>query len=107
MTFKSEVMKLAKSEEEYNDLFQDESDLVAFVRRNTGISSDAMAIFIERQVTKGFNERQEAYLKSLLNYIIQNGRFARSDLLKEELFFDNIFDSVTINALLNDIEGVL
>lgn len=46
-------------------------------------------------------------MKSLLNYIIQNGRFERSDLLKEEMFFDNIFDSVTINSLLKDIESVL
>lgn len=101
------MKKIAKSEEEYNELFETDSDVVAFVRNSTGISSSAIALFIEKQVSKGFNERQEAYLKSLLNYIIQNGRFERSDLLKEELFFDNIFDSVTINALLNDIEYVL
>lgn len=107
LTFKTEVKKIAKSEEEVNELFETDSDIVAFVRKSTGISSAAIALFIEKQVSKGFNERQEAYLKSLLNYIIQNGRFERSDLLKEELFFDNIFDSVTINSLLKELESVL
>lgn len=63
LTFKTEVKKIAKSEEEYNELFETDGDVVAFVRKSTGISSTAIALFIEKQVSKGFNERQEAYFE--------------------------------------------
>ena len=43
----------------------------------------------------------------LLNYISQNGKFERKDLLREELNFGSLFNSVEINMLLNDIENRL
>ena len=44
------------------------------------------------------------YAKELLVFISQNGTFKRQDLLREELDFDDIFDSVQINKLLALIE---
>lgn len=53
---------------------------------------------------KGFNDVQLSYVKELMLFISQNGKFDRTDLLREELNFNNIFNSIEINNLLNEIE---
>lgn len=105
--FKAEVMKFAKDENEYEELFEEEAKIPVFVRKITGISQNAEELFIQYESGKGFNERQLKYIMELLNYISQNGKFERKDLLREELNFGSLFNSVEINMLLNDIENRL
>ena len=102
--FKSEMVKLAKTAEEYNDLFKDDSDLVVFVRKNLEMNPIAVENFIDSQRSKGFNDLQTTYIKELLLFISQNGYFDRRDLLREELNFNGIFNSVEIGDLIKDIE---
>jgi len=42
--------------------------------------------------------------RELLKYIFQNGKLERKDLLREELYFGNLFDSVAINSVITDLE---
>ena len=100
-------MKFAKDENEYEELFEEEAKIPVFVRKITGISQNAEELFIQYESGKGFNERQLKYIMELLNYISQNGKFERKDLLREELNFGSLFNSVEINMLLNDIENRL
>lgn len=102
--FKSEMVKLAKTAEEYNDLFTDDSDLVIFVRKNLEMNPIAVENFIDSQRSKGLNDLQTTYIKELLLFISQNGYFDRRDLLREELNFNGIFNSVEIGDLIKDIE---
>ena len=87
--FKAEVMKFAKDENEYEELFEEEAKIPVFVRKITGISQNAEELFIQYESGKGFNERQLKYM------------------LREELNFGSLFNSVEINMLLNDIENRL
>lgn len=67
--FKAEVMKFAKDENEYEELFEEEAKIPVFVRKITGISQNAEELFIQYESGKGFNERQLKYIMELLNYI--------------------------------------
>lgn len=102
--FKSKMIKIAKTADEYNELFSNDEDLVIFVRKNIEISPIAITSFVELLRNNGFNDSQIKYAKELLVFISQNGTFKRQDLLREELDFDDIFDSVQINKLLALIE---
>ena len=102
--FKSEIVKLAKTAEEYNDLFKTDEDLVIFVRRSLEFNPFAVEAFLDMEKNKGYNSDQLIYVKELLLFISQNGYFNRSDLLREELSFNEIFNSFEINVLINDIE---
>lgn len=102
--FKSEIIKLAKTADEYNQLFKDDNDLVVFVRKNLELSPIAVEDFIQCEKNKGFDETQIKYLKELLIFISQNGKFERKDLLREELNFNGIFNNIQINNLISDIE---
>ena len=103
--FKTEIIKLAKTAEEYNDLFKDDSDLVVFVRKNLEMNPIAVESFLDEEKKQGFNDFQIKYMKELLIFISQNGKFIRQDLLREELNFNGIFNSVEIGKLINDIEN--
>lgn len=103
--FKNEVIKIAKTAEEYNDIFKDDHDLVVFIRRNIEFNPSAVNDFVEYEKQCGFNDMQIAYLRELLLFISQNGHFNKADLLREELNFYGIFNSTEIGKLINDIEN--
>lgn len=44
-------------------------------------------------------------MKELLIFISQNGKFVKQDLLREELNFNGIFNSIEIGKLISDIEN--
>ena len=103
--FKKEVVKIAKTAEEYNELFKDDEDLVVFVRKNIEFIPSSIEAFLEEEKEKGFNEDQLKYIKELLLFISQNGDFQRSYLLRPELLFGELFNSTEINNLIIDIES--
>lgn len=98
------IIEIAKTADEYNDLFPDDESIVIFVRKNIEISPEAVDAFVKLEEAKGLSGDQITYVKELLLFISQNGKFERSDLLREELNFNSIFNSVEINNLINDIE---
>lgn len=102
--FKQAIKGLSKDDVEYSNLFQTDADIPIFVRKTVGISKAAIDLFVEVEEHKSFNDRQLKYIRELLKFISQNGRFERSDLLLEELYFGDLFDSVTINTVITDIE---
>lgn len=105
--FKCEIKKLAKTDDEYTDLFGCDENIPVFVRRKCGIKEDAIKAFVEFESSKGYSLRQLSYIEELLKYISQNGTFDRKDLLREELYFDELFNSSEINMVLTDIEDRL
>jgi type I restriction enzyme R subunit len=102
--FKTEVINLATSAEEYNNHFKQDIDLIIFIRKNLEFNPEAVESFINEESLKGYNEIQLTYLKELLLFISQNGKFEINDLLREELDFKGIFNSEEINRLIEDIE---
>jgi type I restriction enzyme R subunit len=106
-SFSLEVTKLAKDEDEYKGLFENDTNIPTFVRKTAGINQEAINVFIDFESNKGYNERQLNYIKELLKYISQNGKFERKDLLREELYFGDLFDSVAINSVIADVESKL
>ncbi len=104
---KTQILTFAKGQEEYDSLFPSDSSLIAFIRKNLEMNPDAIAKFIELQKAKGLNDKQLLYVRELLVFIGQNGEFKRTDLLREELNFGNLFDNITIQALLTDIESII
>lgn len=105
--FKSEMVKIAKTAEEYNDTFKSDEDLVVFIRKNLELNPVAVERVIGDFVAKGFNEIQLKYIQELLLFISQNGCFDKHDLLKEELNFNGIFNSDEIQSLIAYIESVM
>lgn len=103
--FKSAIIPIAKTVEEYNDLFKEDSDLVVFIRKNLEMNPIAVESFLDEERKQGFNEQQIKYMKELLIFISQNGKFVKQDLLREELNFNGIFNSIEIGKLINDIEN--
>ena len=103
--FKNEVIKIAKSADEYNSVFSDDNSLVVFIRKNIPFNLVAVNEFLGHLKILGFNGDQVNYAKELLVFISQNGQFCRQDLLREELNFGVLFNSIQINALLNEIES--
>ena len=98
------IIEAATSAEEYNELFQDDSSIVCFVRKNIEISPIVINDFLRLQKTKGMNSEQLIYIRELILFISQNGKLDRRDLLREELNFNNLFNSIEINNLITDIE---
>ena len=98
---------VTKSVEEYNALFGTDEDAVSFVRRNVEVDPNALDEFLKLEEAKGLNPMQIAYVKELITFIFQNGRFEKTDLLKEELNFGDLFDNLQITALIEDIEEVM
>lgn len=97
----------AINEEEFNKLFNNDSELVSYCRRIIGISQLKINEFLKPYKEKGFSELKQTYIRELLLFISQNGSFERSDLLLPELTFDGILDSEEILKLLEDIESRL
>lgn len=102
--FKNKIIDIAKTAEEYNELFSEDINLIIFVRRNIELNPLSVEAFIEKERNKGFNDEQIAYVKELLLFISQNGKFERTDLLREELNFNGIFNSQEIGSLIKDLE---
>ena len=105
--FKKEVIKIAKTAEEYNELFKEDEDIVAFVRKNVEFLPSAVDAFLDKEKNKGLNEDQLKYIKELLLFISQNGDFKRQYLLRPELLFGELFNSSQINDLIVDIEEII
>ena len=105
--FKAEVIKIAKTAEEYNELFKEDEDLVTFVRKNVELLPSAVESFLDKEKEKGFNDNQLKYIKELLLFVSQNGDFNKQYLLRPELFFGNLFNSSEINNLIADIEKII
>ncbi len=103
--FKKEIVKIAKTAEEYNELFKEDEDLVVFVRKNVEFIPSAVDAFLSQEKAKGFNGEQIRYIKELLIFISQNGDFKRKYLLRPELIFGELFNSMEINSLIEDIES--
>lgn len=103
--FKKEVIKIAKTAEEYNELFKEDEDLVVFVRKNIEFIPSSIEAFLAEEKAKGFNDEQLKYIKELLLFISQNGDFKRNYLLRPELLFGELFNSSEINNLIVDIES--
>ncbi len=104
---KKQIIEIAASAEDYNELFHDDYDIVSFVRKNIEVNPDAIADFIAHQKEQGMNDEQINYIQELLLFIFQNGKFERTDLLREELNFNSLFNSIQINNLIKAIEARL
>ena len=102
--FKIEIEKFANSEDEYTGLFEDDSEIPVFVRKVIGISTESIQQFVDYQASKGFTGGQLKYIEELVKYISLNGKFEKSDLLREELSFGTLFNSAEINDVITDIE---
>ncbi|MBO6262091.1 MAG: DEAD/DEAH box helicase family protein [Bacilli bacterium] len=98
---------LAKSAEEFNDLFTKDGDITNFVRKNVRIDNSAIDRFIAEQMDEGLNIDQLRFVRTLLVFISENGKFERADLLREELDFRGIFNNIEISKLISDIEARL
>ncbi len=106
--FKSEVIKIAKTADEYNELFKTDEDLVIFVRKNLEFNPICVKGFLSYLGGLGFNAEQCNYAKELLVYISQNGFFNKQDLaVKESLNFEGIFNSNEILKLITEIDKVM
>lgn len=101
---KKDIIEIAKTADEYNELFGEDENIVTFVRKNIQFNPIAIENLMNTLKLKGFNDVQLSYVKELMLFISQNGKFDRTDLLREELNFNNIFNSIEINNLLNEIE---
>ena len=106
-SFKSEIIKLAKTNDEYRELFERDECIPIFVRRKCGIKKEAIDAFVQFESLRGYSNRQLHYIDELLKYVSQNGMFNRNDLLREELYFGDLFDSSEINTVIKDIEDRL
>lgn len=105
--FKNEIIKFAKSQEEYDAVISSDEELVSFIRKNVEFIPEEVERFISLQKDVGRTDAQITYIRALLTFINKNGKFERRDLLKEELHFAGLFDSSQINSLINDIEAFL
>ena len=104
---KDELLKLAKSQEDYNNLFGNDIELTIFIRKHITFDEQAVKIFLDKQLEKR-NQEQVKYIKELLTFINQNGTFKVDDLIKnEELHFVELFNSEEIMDLVNDINEIL
>lgn len=105
--FKDELLKLAKSQEDDNNLFSNDIELTIFIRKHIAFDEQAVKSFLEKQLEKR-NQEQVKYIKELLTFINQNGTFKVDDLIKnEELHFVELFNSEEIKELINDINEIL
>ena len=105
--FKDEILKLAKSQEDYDKLFSNDIELITFIRKNIIFDEQSINAFLEEQLKKR-NQEQVKYIKELLIFINQNGTFRVEDLIKnEELHFAKLFNSEEIKDLINDINEIL
>ena len=87
--------------------FKNDKDIINFVRKNVGIDSVAIDKFVDKQLDAGFNLQQLAYVKALIIFISENGRFEKDDLLREELDFRKIFNNIEISKLIDDVMAVI
>ncbi|MCR4874732.1 MAG: DEAD/DEAH box helicase family protein [Clostridia bacterium] len=101
---KNELVIIAKTADEYYSLFPEDKDIVRFVRSNIEFNPDSIAKFVGIFQDKGYNDMQLAYIKELLLFISENGSFDRQDLLRPELSFNGIMNSLEIKFLISKIQ---
>ena len=101
--FKNKVIELDINNE-YSHKFKKDKDLVVFARKTLGISKNAIEEFIRKmKQEKGYTDEQADYVNTLLLFISENGSFEKQDILREELNFNNLFNSVEIKELLDEV----
>jgi hypothetical protein len=101
--FKNKVIELDTGDE-YSIKFPKDKDLIVYVRKTIGISKSAIEGFIRTLKTqKGYSDAQAEYVETLLLFISENGTFERQDILREELAFNGLFNSVELKELLDDV----
>ena len=106
--FRETIEKTAKGNEKWGDLFNSEEDVITFVRQNVVVNEDSLNKFIEKQINKGFNDEQIKYVKELFVFIFKNGTFSRQDMIDDSLnYWNEMFNSVEINSLLEDVEEII
>lgn len=103
-SFKKEIIKIAKTADEFYSFFKDNNTIVTFIRKSLEFYPAAVEAFLKQERANGFDEAQILYIKNLLLFICQNGKFEKADLLKEELNFNGIFNNIQIKKLIEDIE---
>lgn len=103
--FKEKIQSLAKTSEEYINMFPDDDSLIAFIRKNVELNPVAINQFLSKM--DWLNTEQTDYIRELFLFISQNGRFVRKDLLREELNFNSIFNNIQIIEVIEKIEEVL
>ena len=94
-------------DDEYNSVFSEDNSLVVFIRKNVPFNTEGKNKFLNHLKELGFNDEQVTYANELLVFISQNGQFSRQDLLRDELNFGGIFNSIQIQKLLKEIESRL
>lgn len=105
--FKAKMIEIAKTADEYNELFKSDGDLQIFIRKNLEFNPTMVHSFLCHLASIGFNDAQLNYAKELLIFISQNGYFDRRDLLREELHFNDLFNSEQIVRLATEIEKII
>ena len=101
--FKEKIISLA-SIDEYNNTFESDKDLITFVRMTVGIAQSSIEKFLDEiKEAKGYIGDQLDYIEMLLNFISENGTFERHEILREELYFSDYFNSIEIKELLDII----
>lgn len=105
--FKEVIMRSAKGSEKWEDLFSSEEDVIVFVRKNITMDNDSINSFIQKQKDKGFDEEQIRYVNELLTFIQKNGYFSRDDLVQDDEYLGDLFNSEEIISLLEDIEETI
>lgn len=94
-------------DDEYNSVFSKDNSLVVFIRKNVSFNTEGKNKFLNHLKELRFNDEQVTYANELLVFISQNGQFSRQDLLRDELNFGEIFNSIQIQKLLKEIESRL
>ena len=105
-SFKKKMIDIAKTADEYNDLFPTDEALSSFIRKNLEFNPVMVEQFLKRLDSMGFNEEQCNYAKELLVFVSENGRFDRRDLLREELHFSDLFNSAEITKLVEEFDKI-
>jgi len=101
--FKEKVLSFDINNE-YSQFFNNDKELIVFARRTLGISKSAIENYIRKEKNnKGYSDEQADYIETLLMFISENGTFDRRDILREELNFNGLFNSVELKELLDDL----
>ncbi|MCF0217865.1 MAG: DEAD/DEAH box helicase family protein [Malacoplasma sp.] len=106
--FRSKVVNIAKTTDEFNELFKSDQDanIVIFVRKKVKMNSKALEDFINQQKNKGLNELQIGFIEEVFEFIFQNG-FLNITLFMNKFNYqiNNLFNSNEIKNLIKDIEN--
>lgn len=105
---KNAFMKISPDMDDYFSMFGlDDEEIVSFIRENIEIDETALNDFLSSQRNLGRTDDQIDFIKQLILFIYENGRFDRQYLTRPELNFLNYFNSVEIQEVIKAIEEVV